>query len=50
MLGPDRVRYEAQMSGTRKGDPWTVPVIAIPDGNGRWYVERLNLDALTAGI
>lgn len=49
MLGPDRVRYEVQMSGTRKGEV-VVPVIAIPDSSGRWYVERLNLDALTAGI
>lgn len=49
MLGPDRVRYEARMSGTRKGSV-IVPVIAIPDSSGRWYVERLNLDALTAGI
>ena len=49
MLGPDRVRYEVRMTGTRKGDV-VVPVIAIPDGSGRWYVERLNLDALTAGI
>ena len=49
MLGPDRVRYEVQMSGTRKGSV-TVPVISIPDGTGRWYVERLNVDALTAGI
>ncbi len=49
MLGPDRVRYEVQMSGTRKGSV-VVPVIAIPDGSGRWFVERLNVDALTAGI
>jgi len=49
MLGPDRVRYEVQMSGTRKGSV-VVPVIAVPDGSGRWHVERLNVDALTAGI
>ena len=49
MLGPDRVRYEVRMTGTRKGNV-VVPVIAIPDGSERWYVERLNLDALTAGI
>ncbi len=49
MLGPDRIRYEVQMSGTRKGSV-VVPVIAIPDSSGRWYVERLNVDALTAGI
>lgn len=46
-LGPDRVRWEARMSGTRKGGV-VVPIITIPDRAGRWYVERLNLDALTA--
>ncbi len=46
-LGPDRIRWEARMSGTRKGGV-VVPVITVPDGSGRWYVERLNLDALTA--
>ena len=49
MLGPDRVRYEVRLTGTRKGDV-TVPVIAVPTKSGRWFVERLNLDALTAGI
>ena len=46
-LGPDRVRWEARMSGTRKGSV-VVPIITVPDGSGRWYVERLNLDALGA--
>jgi len=46
-LGPDRIRWEARMSGTRKGSV-VVPVITVPDGAGRWYVERLNLDALSA--
>lgn len=46
-LGPDRIRWEARMRGTRKGAV-VVPVITVPDGAGRWYVERLNLDALTA--
>ncbi len=46
-LGPDRIRWEARMAGTRKGDV-VVPIISVPDGDGRWYVERLNLDALTA--
>ena len=46
-LGPDRVRWEARMSGTRKGSV-VVPIITVPDGAGRWYVERLNLDALSA--
>lgn len=46
-LGPDRIRWEARMTGTRKGGV-VVPVITVPDRDGRWYVERLNLDALTA--
>ena len=46
-LGPNRIRWEAGMAGTRKGQV-VVPIITVPDGDGRWYVERLNLDALTA--
>ena len=46
-LGPDRVRWEARMEGTRKGTV-TVPVVTVPDRSGRWFVERLNLDALSA--
>lgn len=46
-LGPDRVRWEARMEGTRKGAV-VVPVITVPDRSGRWFVERLNVDALTA--
>lgn len=49
MLGPDRVRYEVRMTGTRKGDV-TVPTVVVPDGSGRWFVERLNVDALAAGL
>lgn len=49
MLGPDRVRYEVRLTGTRKGDV-TVPVIVVPAKSGRWFVERLNVDALAAGI
>jgi hypothetical protein len=49
MLGPDRVRYEVRLNGTRKGDV-TVPVIVVPAKSGRWFVERLNVDALAAGI
>lgn len=45
-LGPDRIRWEARMTGTRKGSV-VVPVVTVPDRTGRWYVEILNLDALT---
>jgi hypothetical protein len=48
-LGPERVRWEARMSGTRKGTV-VVPVVTVPDKSGRWFVERLNLDALTASV
>ncbi len=48
-LGPDRIRWEARMTGTRKGSV-VVPVVTVPDRAGRWYVEILNLDALTASI
>jgi len=46
-LGPDRVRWDVSLTGTRKGDV-VVPMVTVPDGDGRWYVEWLNLDALTA--
>jgi hypothetical protein len=49
MLGPDRIRYEVRMTGTRKGDV-VVPTIVVPDESGRWFVERLNVDALAAGL
>ena len=49
MLGPDRVRWEAALSGSRKGDV-VVPVITVPSKDGRWFVERLNLDAVTGGL
>lgn len=46
-LGPDRVRWDVSLTGTRKGDV-VVPMVTVPDGDGRWFVEWLNLDALTA--
>ena len=46
-LGPDRIRWDVRMTGTRKGQV-LVPIVTIPDRDGRWYVERLNLNALTA--
>ena len=46
-LGPDRVRWEARMTGTRKGSV-VVPIITVPDATGRWFVEQLNVDALAA--
>jgi hypothetical protein len=46
-LGPDRIRWEARMEGTRKGTV-VVPIITVPDRSGRWFVERLNLESLSA--
>lgn len=46
--GPDRVRYEVRLQGTRKGAV-VVPVVTVPDGRARWFVEQLDMDALTAG-
>lgn len=48
-LGPNRIRWEVRMTGTRKGSV-VVPMVTVPDRAGRWYVEILNLDALTASI
>lgn len=45
--GPGRTRWLVRLEGTRKGDV-TVPVITVPGPEGRWYVERLNVDALTS--
>lgn len=49
MLGPDRVRWEAALEGSRNGNV-VVPVITVPTGGGRWFVERLTLDALTGRL
>lgn len=46
--GPDRIRYEARMEGTRKGSV-TVPILTVPADGDRWFVEQLDMDALTAG-
>ena len=44
--GPDRVRYEAQLEGTRKGNV-VIPILTVPAGRDRWFVEQLDMDALT---
>lgn len=49
MLGPDRVRWEAALTGSRKGSV-VVPVITVPSKDGRWFVERLNVDAVAGGL
>jgi len=46
--GPDRVRYEVRLDGTRKGSV-VVPVLTVPDGRERWFVEQLDMGPLTSG-
>lgn len=46
-LGPDRVRYVVELTGTRKGRV-NVPVVAVPGSDGRWFVEQLDVSALSA--
>lgn len=45
---PYRRRFSANLSGTRKGDV-SVAVFAVRSERGRWFVERLDTDPLTAG-
>jgi hypothetical protein len=44
--GPDRIRYEARLEGSRKGAVM-VPILTVPAGGDRWFVEQLDMDALT---
>lgn len=46
-VGPHRTRYVATMEGTRNGTV-RVPVIAVQTPDGRWFVERVVMDALTS--
>ena len=45
-VGPHRTRFVATVRGTRKGTV-RLPVIAVETAEGRWFVERLVMDALT---
>lgn len=44
-LGPDRARFLATLTGTRYGRV-ELPVIAVSAGDERWFVERIETDAL----
>lgn len=46
-FGPERVRWVARLEGTRRGVV-DVPVVTVPTPGGRWFVELLGLDDLTA--
>ena len=45
-LGPHRTRYVATLTGTREGRV-DLPVVAAQAEDGRWYVERIQVDPLT---
>lgn len=46
-LGPNRTRFVATLTGTREGEV-NLPVVAAQSAlDGRWYVERIEVDALT---
>lgn len=44
---PHRRRFSVSLTGTREGDV-TVPVFAVRSEGGRWFVERIETDPLTA--
>lgn len=46
--GPKRVRYMVQLRGTRKGNV-VLPVLTVPDGTNRWFVEQLDINRITKG-
>lgn len=45
-LGPNRARFVADLTGTRNGRV-SVPVVTVTTAGGRWYVERIGVDALS---
>lgn len=46
--GPNRVRYIVELRGTRKGNV-ALPVLTVPDGSNRWFVEQLDVNRITTG-
>lgn len=44
--GPNRVRYLVQLRNTRNGTV-SLPLLTIPDKDGRWFVEQLVMDRIT---
>lgn len=45
---PYQRRFNARLTGTRQGEV-TVPVFVVRAESGRWFVERIDTDPLTAG-
>lgn len=46
LLQPYERRFQVHLTGTNRG-PVTVPFVAASTDDGRWYVEKINLDSLT---
>jgi len=44
--GPKRIRYVVQLRNTRAGNV-SLPVLTVPDGSGRWFVEQFDMARLT---
>jgi hypothetical protein len=45
-LGPHRSRFVATLSGTREGEV-ALPFVTARTEDGRWYVERIDVNPLT---
>lgn len=45
-LGEHRTRFVASLSGTRRGRV-SVPLVTVTTPRGRWFVERVGVDALS---
>lgn len=44
--GPHRTRFVADLKGTRDGRV-QVPIVAVTTPDGRWFVEKIDVDPLT---
>lgn len=45
-LGPHRTRFVAILAGTREGRV-SVPLVTVTTADGRWFVERIGVEALS---
>jgi len=44
--GPKRVRYVVHLRDTKNGTV-DLPVLTVPDADGHWFVEQLDMDRMT---
>lgn len=44
--GPKRVRYLVQLRDTKNGTV-DLPILTVPDDDGHWFVEQLDMDRMT---